>query len=408
MRILIVFLILVSLVSVGSFYLASDPGYIFLKWGSWQIEMSVVLVVAAVIATIVILYIVIALLGAFISVPSRLGGFFRRKSQKRKQRSGEQAYFHLIQGEWGKAEKLLGVAIENVEEPVTSHLAAAYSSQQRGDIKGRDRHIKKAQKYGSKYRVVIGLVSARLHVENGQVDRAFEELESLRKVVANNKVVLRFLCDLYVQEGRLGDVYDLVPILQKYKVFSTTKLTSLNRQAKIHKLESADNAAELLQVWKKHENANRLDAEITAVYVRKLLEHARDQEAEKTIRRALNREWDSDLAYLYGCIGKNVAIKLLYDNAQKWYEQHSDDANLLLTLGKLAVRQNQVKEAQKFLELSVSMNGHYEAAVELGELLEQQGDTDAAFSVYKSAATGTAATEDSDVVLAGESAQAAQ
>ena len=261
---------------------------------------------------------------------------------------------------------------------------------------------------GSKYRVVIGLVSARLHVENGQVDQAFEELEGLRKVVANNKVVLRFLCDLYVQEGRLSDVYDLIPALQKHKVFPTTKLTSLNRQAKIHKLESADNAADLLQVWKKHENANRLDAEIMVAYVRKLLEFSRDQEAEKTIRRALNRDWDSDLAYFYGCIGKNVAVKLLNDNALKWYEQHSDDASLLLTLGKLAARQNQVKEAQKFLELSVSMNGHSEAAVELGELLEQQGDTDAAFSVYKSAAVGNTTPEDTDDALEGKSALTVQ
>ena len=152
-----------------------------------------------------------------------------------------------------------------------------------------------------------------------------------------------------------------------------------------HRLQLVDSSSELLAIWKRSSSHVQNDPEISAVYVRKLLEFDRHEEAEKVIRRVLDRTWDSDLAYLYGLIGGDMDSRRLYDTAVKWTKLHPEDADMLLTAGKLANRNSLWGKAQGYLESSIQHGGRREAFEELGQLLENQGYAEKAFDVYKKA-----------------------
>ena len=89
---------------------------------------------------------------------------------------------------------------------------------------------------------------------------------------------------------------------------------------------------------------------------------------------------------LYGLIGGDMDSRRLYDTAVKWTKLHPEDADMLLTAGKLANRNSLWGKAQGYLESSIQHGGRREAFEELGQLLENQGYAEKAFDVYKKAA----------------------
>jgi HemY protein len=73
------------------------------------------------------------------------------------------------------------------------------------------------------------------------------------------------------------------------------------------------------------------------------------------------------------------------EQAEKWLGQHSDDAGLLLALGKLCLHQKLWGKAQSYLDASVSVTPSHAAYTALGQLAERQGKAEEAFGYYRQA-----------------------
>ena len=104
---------------------------------------------------------------------------------------------------------------------------------------------------------------------------------------------------------------------------------------------------------------------------------------KKVLRRVLNVSWSSELVHLYGLIYGPVDKKRLYTTALKWLEKHYDDSELLFTVGKLARRNDDSKQAILHLESAIEKGGRREVYEELGDLLVRMGKSPAAMEVYK-------------------------
>ena len=61
----------------------------------------------------------------------------------------------------------------------------------------------------------------------------------------------------------------------------------------------------------------------------------------------------------------------------------ADDAALLLSCGRLALRANDLSKARTYLEKSANLGGPIDAFAELGALLERSGEKDRALSFYR-------------------------
>ena len=382
---LVLVLILIAAASVATIYVIGEPGYIFLQWGSWQVETSLILVVTLAFLVVLLLYVLVELIGGIVGIPGRVGKSYREYREQKKLISTAKGFRYLLMGDWAKAEKLLEGAAKHLPEAAINHLAAAYAAQKRGNLGERDAYLIKAKEQGQEYQHVVSLVTCRLQMDQNEFSSAIEELKKLCSALPNNAAAFRTLAEAYQKTEDWTSLDQLIPHLQKSQAYSSKEFRMLSSRVLRHRLQLVDSSSELLAIWKRSSSQVQNDPEISAVYVRKLLEFDRHEEAEKVIRRVLDRTWNSDLAYLYGLIGGDMDSRRLYDTAVKWTKLHPEDADMLLTAGKLANRNSLWGKAQGYLESSIQNGGRREAFEELGQLLENQGHAEKAFDVYKKA-----------------------
>ena len=108
-------------------------------------------------------------------------------------------------------------------------------------------------------------------------------------------------------------------------------------------------------------------------------------EAQAIIEAQLDAQWDSALIRLYGRhLGGNLTARIA--RAEAWLGEHPDDAQLLLTLGRLCLAQRLWGKAQAYLEASLSLDDRREVRLELARLFEQTERSGEAMRHYRAAA----------------------
>jgi HemY protein len=96
----------------------------------------------------------------------------------------------------------------------------------------------------------------------------------------------------------------------------------------------------------------------------------------------LNRQWNSELVELYGQIELNDPSHQLAV-AEGWLKQHPEDAVLLLTLARLALKNKLWGKARSYLEASIAIAPSPESYQQLGLLLEGMGESDKAMECFR-------------------------
>ena len=386
---LILLLVLSAVVSVVTIYVLGEPGYVFLQWSEWQIETSLILVVAAIFLAMIVLYLIFGILGGFLRFPRRISRSYREYTDAKRLIKTGQGFKSLLLGDWDRAEKLLNGMAKHLPDPIFNYLAAAYAAEKRGDSDKRDQYLAKAEEVGGDNKHVVALVNCRFRMARGEYEESIDELKRLCSHMPKNPIAFRLLAEAYQETGDWAALEQLKPHIQKSQAYTSEEFRSLNSQVVQQRMKSAETASELLKIWKGLSSSEQHQTEYAACYVRKLLEFDRHQEAEKVVRNLLGRHWASELAYLYGLIGGSMNNRQLFDTAVKWLKSHPDDPDLLLTVGKLAIRTEQIDKAVEYLNSARENGGRAEVSEVLGNLLLEQDRTEEALEVYQAAISGT-------------------
>ncbi len=383
MRYLLLLIVLIAAVSVATFNITDETGYVYLRWGQWQVETSLVIYVAATLLVLMVIFLGYELIRGIFRIPRRLGRSYRKYQKQKKLITTSKAFTNLLLGQWSKAEKQFISCAKSLPEPIANHLAAAYAAQQSGNLTRRDSYLKQAKALGSDYHHAVALFTCRLDMLRADYSTAIRDLKSLCSQLSNNPLAFRMLAEAYEATEDWTSLTQLLPHLKKSKAYSPKQFKSLADKLQQRELQRATSASELLNTWKQVSSADQQNAKFAKVYVRKLLDFERHQEAEKVIRRALNSRWNSKLAYFYGALGGKLDNNRLYETAAKWVSAHPNDPNILLSAGKLATRIGLWGKAQSHLEQAVKNSGGREVYAQLGEVLERQGKAGEAFQVLK-------------------------
>lgn len=168
------------------------------------------------------------------------------------------------------------------------------------------------------------------------------------------------------------------------KILSTEKI--LNFETQIYQgllMQSIqdNDQSKLMHLWNRVPRDLRQQLVLVKTYAKALIENHADDDAEKLLHKALSKSWYDDLVYLYGAAKSSKAARQLV-SAESWLNKHSDNAVLLLTLGRLCMRNQLWGKARSYLEASLSCIPHPETHHELGKLLDQLGETAAAKASY--------------------------
>ncbi len=379
-------LIAALLAAVGlSVLLKEETGYVMLSWGEWTIETSLALFILLLAAAFVATYLLLRTLIRIWRIPRSAATWNEQRRKKRSQRTLMQGQVELVEGQWQAAEKHLLKHVESSDTPLLNYLGAARAAQQQGAIERRDHYLQLAYKEDKKAAIAVQLTQAELQLAEGEPKQALQTLTYLKGVAPKHPQVLSSLARVYEELGRWEQLRELLPVLRRRHIFTDEEYKQLERKSWRGLLEAAIETGELERIreaWKALPREASGDAAMVRRYAAALADLGQGDDAEAILRSTLRKQWAPELVRLYGEIdGTNAERQLSV--AESWLQSHPKDADLLLTLGRLALRNQQWSKARGYLESAQSAAPSAAACQLLAGLLEQQGETDRAVEYYR-------------------------
>jgi len=177
----------------------------------------------------------------------------------------------------------------------------------------------------------------------------------------------------------------LLPELKKHKLLTDDELGQFERETYGKLLQQSALSGALDDVtgaWQKMPAELKHDAHMLHSYVRLLIAQGGHASAEKVILRALKQQWDSSLVREYGYVESDNPPRQLAQ-AESWLAQHTDDAQLMLCLGRLSARDNLWGKARDYFESSYRLEHSPEVCAELGRLLTALGEPKVAAAYFR-------------------------
>jgi len=359
-----------------------DPGYVLISRTPYEIEVSLVL--AVVLAGIVLfaVYLVLRLLWAVLRMPRTAGRWRVNRRHALATQATLAGYSRLIEGEWEEAEEILSQRLGYGATPLLSALGAAYAAQQRADYDARDKYLLQARNQEPEHIEAVEITRARLLERAGQLDEARGVLEQLHEQGVRRRAVQGMLVELLQRQQDWPALESLFKDLKRSRILPEGEMKILNRDLQVRLLTSDARPDAGAQVWSRLSRQERRDPMLTAVHVRSLIDAGNMKQAEKILRKAINRNWDGDLVRLYGHI-RYEPIDALLKQAENWRVTHADDPDLLITLARFQLELKARDKALLLLVEAARIGVSGETYMELGLLLESMGESAKALQCYR-------------------------
>ena len=291
-------------------------------------------------------------------------------------------YSRLIEGEWEEAEEILSQRLGYGATPLLSALGAAYAAQQRADYDARDKYLLQARNQEPEHIEAVEITRARLLERAGQLDEARGVLEQLHEQGVRRRAVQGMLVELLQRQQDWPALESLFKDLKRSRILPEGEMKILNRDLQVRLLTSDARPDAGAQVWSRLSRQERRDPVLTAVHVRSLIDAGNMKQAEKILRKAINRNWDGGLVRLYGHI-RYESIDALLKQAENWRVTHADDPDLLITLARFQLELKARDKALLLLVEAARIGVSGETYMELGLLLESMGESAKALQCYR-------------------------
>lgn len=354
--------------------LRQDPGYAMFSIGQWTVETSFAFLILFLVALFIGFYFLVRLALRLWHTPGQTLAAHQRRLQRKARRLFNLGVRQLAAGQWAAAEKTLLRSAAHSETPALDYLNAARAVHRLNEAKWRrDLHLRKAEDAPDADALLVQLTRVEFLLDDQNAPQARTLLESLRTLHPRHPGVLEWLARTYRQLGAWEPLRQLLPEVQKQKVFGPELLAEMQGEvyrALLQSTAAAGPLEALRTLWKQTPATLRENDETLLVdYATALCEFNAFEEAETVLREAIGRRWSARLVVGYGMLGRGNASAQLAA-AEGWLAAHGDDPHLLLTLGRLAKRCQQTAKARDYLERSIQLMPTPDAYQELGELLE--------------------------------------
>ncbi len=373
-RWILLLVIAAALAAFGWHWVAEDPGYLLLRMRGWRVETTVVAAI------------VIVLLGwALLSLVWRLlrwpfGALTRRHRRLSQQRLGE-GLVALIEGRHGDAERDLNRAarLNTLRGPAL--LASAEAASRRGE---HARALESLNQASQSVPQAARVLRARLLRRDGKPTEALALLAPESDTGTLTPGGWRELTLAALESGDVRRAHEALEPLQKSGALGIRAYAALEARVLTATLQAAPDGAALNALWSQLPKAQRRVPAVVDAYVRRASSFGLNLPAMDEVESALRREWSPQLIETYGSLpGNDVEPRLRH--AEGWLDAHPNDADLLLTLGRMCVRLKVWGKAHQYLQRSLALTPSAAAWEALGDAFVGQGDIAQAQRCYRNA-----------------------
>lgn len=385
MRLVLFVLITLFVAIVVTIAAIDNPGYVLIARAPWSIEMPLTLFVPLLLVCGFAVYLLGYGLVRLMRIPHDVAHWRTRRHVHRARVSLAQGFIKLIDGDFAAAEAELIAGLRHGELPLLNYLAAAYCAQEQGMIEKRDEYLANAQRSDTQHASAVSMMQARLQQSAHQSEQALATLTELRRLQPRNRYLLELLADVYQELRDWTGLADLAPALRSQGVLPHAEIDALELRAhrELLQLSLPSGSQDILaRAWEAVPKPLRRHPSLLSIYGRQLIQQNEMREAEAVLRAALDDNWDSELAALYGEVyGEYPGEQLAH--AETWLSSHPDDARLHLACARLALHANDLAKSRSYFDKAISLNGPADAYRELGALLERLGEKDKAITIYR-------------------------
>ncbi|QLH42018.1 MAG: heme biosynthesis protein HemY [Coxiellaceae bacterium] len=386
-KLIFYFLILLASVWLG-LAIHKDPGYVLVAYQHWSMETTLWFAVLAMLVLFIVMSILFRLIKGTSSLPLRLRLWAKHRQASKASRLTDRGLCQFAEGDWQTAERNLIRGAKHTETPLINYLAAASAAQLQGEFEKRDSYLSKAHQSNPRAEIAIGLTQAQLQLAAKQWELALATLRHLQQLAPRHGHVLLLLKRVYVELRDWQSLQPLLPELNKRKLLKPKEYEQLEQQVYAALLEAAIKSGisdQVNKVWDSMPSNVHLQPDILILYTNYLVKDLQATKAEALLRDAIKKNWQPSLVNQYGLIPADTAKQL--GQAEGWLKTHMNDPDLLLCLGRLCIREKLWGKARDYLQTSITLEPRAATYSELGQLLEQLHEPEAALQSYRSGLT---------------------
>ena len=367
-------------------WLLRQPSYLMVVVGNTSIEMSLWLAIGLTLGGLLILWISYRLTGGSWNLLKRSFHLALFGSETKVRRQISDGLINYLEGNWKPALKQLTRTAPKAEEPLLNYIAAATSAFELGDDQRANELLAKADQSKTGAELAVILTQARYQLRGNKYEQCAATLERARKLAPRHPVVLDLQRQVYMALHDWTSLESILPQLERYKIVQGDPLRAIKKRLYVellHQAAQSDSPAEQLRArWQRLPTIWQLNVDLILEYCDALLGLGDSVEAELLLRKNLQRNWDDRLIERYGIVeGRDTNRQLL--EAESWLKERPGNAQLLLTLGRLALRNQLWGKARDYFASSLKIKGSAGAYAEMARLLAHLGEHEKSTEYYQ-------------------------
>lgn len=347
-KIITAFIVFLIAISIG-YLIHEDSGYILIRYGHWEIETSVWLALALILALYCLVHFLLRLHHHTTTIPDKLSKWQRDKAETQTKRLTIDGLLALAACEWKRAENLLHQAAKQYHGSPLALMGCGLAAHFQHHLNIRDAYFKKALTEYPDAEIPIKTLLSRLQLQNREWQAGLATLKNLLET-SRSPALFSLVSQAALASNDWPLLQQLLPLLKKQKALSSSELQTIETEMLKHQIAA-------------------------------LKAKGRDDEAAEIIETALKQYWSDDLIVLYSALQNASAQKLAF--AESMLKKHKNSPELFLCLGRLAFREKFLGKAKHYFETGMQIGTPELFYHDMALVYEALGEQDTALKFYR-------------------------
>lgn len=374
-RVLFLMLVLLAGLIAGP-YLSGKQGYVLIQTDSLNIELSITMLVVFFVIAMSVVYGIEWVVTRFLRLSNNTYSWFSRRKRVKAQKQTLEGLMRMNEGDYSKAEKLIGKNAKHSDEPILNFIKAAEAAQQRGDDLSANRYLIEATELAGTDNLLVEIARTRILFQQGKLPAARSSVDGLLVMAPRNPEVLKLAVEIYKQSKAYQALDGILSHIENGNLLSPSEFTALQQLVEDGLLDEKmheEGSEGLLAWWNGQSRRRHKDNYVRIGLIRRLIE-CNDHESAYELTLETLKKLDENAP---------LSTELF---AQITRLQPADSAKLIKLLEKRA------KAADKTVEIDIQRA--------LGYLYVRTADFNRAAEAFRKVVADQAKVQPNDITMA--------
>lgn len=370
-------LILLFSVCIG-FFLAKDPGYIFIHYGSWSIQMSLWVGALCFIIAFYLLYILLRVLKNTRLLKKRLSIWRRIKHAQKIQKHSQQAWCAYLKGQHDLAKRAFSAMAKYSTYPFIPYIMLARLNESN---KIQSRFLEKAAQSKAPDNTVNNITAANILLAQNDYRAVIKLLETHHQ---KNNTPATLLLRLKAHEAlaEYEQAIALLPCIKKLQALTGKTLAEKEIQLYQDYFTGITSLKCLRKCWGKLSHSLKSSASLLSCYLAQCATLGDLSQHDALLSTYLKQKKDAALLAQYAQKTTTPSAKKIAQ-AEKWLTQLPKNSDLLLCLATLCYQEKLWGKAKDYLQQSINLSPSKEKTILLAQIFDALGEKDNALKTFR-------------------------